>query len=94
MVNEQTEGQTNAEPYKIVVILKDYYQSGIADSMDYMRFVGEENKVFQGLREDWQHNQNIVDLCREALFENAKLIKNIRHRIENDREAIKAIGRI
>jgi len=76
----------------VIFPLKEYYESGIEDSLDYMKFIGEENKIFQRIRENFSHNWKIVELCRESLFDNVKRIQSLREGIENDREAIKKLG--
>jgi hypothetical protein len=72
--------------------LKDLYNEWIEDDLDHIRFIHSENKVFQEIRENHQDNWKIVELCREALFDNAKLIKFLRKEIEDVRAKIKAIG--
>jgi len=75
-----------------MVILKEYYEWSIKEYMGEMKFIGEENKVFQRIRENHADNWKIVELCRELLFDNAKLSQSLRERIEDDRKAIKELG--
>jgi hypothetical protein len=73
-------------------ILKEYYEASIEDGLDYIKFLNSENKVFQELRENHQDNWEVVELCRETLFDNAKLIKFLTGRIEDDGEKIKKLS--
>ena len=84
--DDSEESQPNA--------MEEYYESGIKDSLDDLKFIGEENKVFQGIREKHQDNWKIVELCRELLFENAWLSDRIRKGIENDRKKLKEFNRL
>lgn len=73
-------------------LLRELYQDWIREDLDYIKFLNSENKVFQELRENHSGNWEITMLCREALFDNAKLIKFLKERIEDDRAEIEAIG--
>jgi hypothetical protein len=75
-----------------MVILKEYYEWSIKNYLEDIRFKGEENKVFQRIRENHANNWKIVELCRELLFDNAKFSKYLMERIEDDRRAIKELG--
>jgi hypothetical protein len=81
------ENQNHGDPF-----LKNLYEWFIDVDLDYIRFLGSENKVFQRLRENYQHNWEIVELCREALFDNAKEIAFLRGRIEDERANLKKLG--
>lgn len=73
-------------------ILKELYEEWVEDGLNYIKFLNSENKVFQELRENHQDTWGIVELCREALFDNAKLIKFLMGRIEDDRAKIKKLS--
>jgi len=53
------------------------------DDLEYIKFINSENKVLQRIREKYQGNWEIVELCREALFENSKQISFLEERIAN-----------
>ena len=72
-------------------ILKELYEESIQDGLEYISFVGEENKVFQRIREKNQEDWQIVELCREILFENARSATRLRENIENERRKIKEL---
>ena len=69
--------------------MKDFYEYSIAERLDHIRFIGSENKILQGIRETKQDSWQIVELCREILFENVKAVEYYRKGIENDGQAIK-----
>ncbi len=73
-------------------VLKEFYEYSIAERLDHIRFIGSENKVFQGIREQNQDNWQIVELCREILFENVKSVEYYMEGIENDRAEIKKLS--
>ncbi len=75
-----------------MVILKEYYEWSIKNYLEDMRFKGEENKVFQRIRENYAGNWKIIELCRELMFDNAKFSQSLREKIEDDRKAIKELG--
>lgn len=72
-------------------VLRDLYESWIWQDFDYIKYLNSENKIFQEIREKHSDNWEVVELCRESLFENAKLIKLLMQEIEGAREKIKAI---
>lgn len=74
------------------VILKELYEDWIWEDLDYIRFVHSENKVFQRIREANQGDWETVELCREILFDNAKLIDSLKEGIENDKRSIKELS--
>lgn len=74
--------------------LKDLYEEWVREDLDYIKFLNSENKIFQRTREKHQDNWEIVELCREALFDNAKLIKFLMGRIEDVRTRVKELGQI
>ncbi len=73
-------------------VLKDFYEYSIAERLDHILFISSENKVFQGIREQNQDNWQIVELCREIIFENVKAIEYYMEGIENDRNEIKKLN--
>jgi hypothetical protein len=75
-------------------ILKEFYEESIKDDLEYIRFIGEESKVLQRIRESYQDNWKIVELCREILFENAKFARKLREGIEDDQRTIKELERL
>ena len=72
--------------------LKELYEEWIEDDEEYIRFINSENKVFQEIREAYHKEPDIVVLCMEFLYENAKLIKFLKRRIEDGREQVKKLG--
>lgn len=72
--------------------LRQLFEEWIEEDLEYIRFLHTENKVFQGLREKHQGEWEVVELCREALFDNAKLIENLKKRTEDVRAEIKKLG--
>jgi hypothetical protein len=75
-------------------ILKEYYEASIEERLEYIKFIGAENKTFQELRENHQDDWEIVELCREILFKNAKLINFLQEGIGNDRKEIRKLSRV
>jgi hypothetical protein len=73
-------------------LLRELYEDWIREDLDYIKFLNSGNKVFQELRERHQENWEIVELCREALFDNAKQIAFLSRRIEDERTKIKKLG--
>lgn len=63
--------------------LKELYEDWIYGDFDYIKFIHSENKVLQSIRERNQDDGKIVELCKEALFENANLISFLKERIED-----------
>ena len=72
--------------------IKEMHEESIKDELEYIRFIGEENKVLQRIRESHQGEWQIVELCREIMFDNAKEVNSILGEIENDRSKIKELG--
>ena len=72
--------------------LKELYEEWVDDDMDHIKFIHTENKVFQRIRENNQDDWEAVELCRESLFDNAKLITFLKERIEDVRSRCKEIG--
>ncbi len=81
-------GEPQCETYP----LRELHEEWIREDLDSIRSLNSENKVFQELRERHQGNWEIVELCREALFDNAKRISFLRIRIEDERAAIKELS--
>lgn len=75
-------------------ILKEYYESSIGERLEYIKFIGAENKVYQELRENHHDEWEVIELCRKILFDNAKLINFLQEGIENDRAEIKKFSRV
>ena len=74
--------------------LKEYYEESINEKLGYIKSVNSENKLFQEIREKHHDNWEIVEMCREILFENVKLINRLQEGIENDRTEIKKLSRV
>ena len=74
--------------------LRDLYEDWIGQDLDYIKFLHSETKVFQELREKHQDNWEIVELCREALFDNSRLIKNLTKEADDVREKIRRLGKV
>jgi flagellar biosynthesis chaperone FliJ len=73
-------------------VLKELLEYSVEEDLNYMRFISLENKTIQRIREEHQKELETVELCREILFDNAKLMNFLKERIENDRRRIKEIG--
>ncbi len=72
--------------------VKLLYEESIKNEFDYIREIGEENKVIQRIRENHINDENIVMLCREILFYNARNINEILSEIEDDKRKSKELG--
>lgn len=83
-----------SENQPICNVMAEYYESSMEEGLDYIKFINSENKVFQGIRETYQDNLEIVELIREILFENVKLMGFLKGKIENDRRENKEFSRI
>jgi hypothetical protein len=80
-------------------ILKEFYEESIRDDLSFIRFIGEENNVLQRIREFHQNSLEeesiqIVLLCREVLFENAKFSKKLREGVEDDQRKIRELRQV
>lgn len=74
------ENQDGTEGQKI---LKDLYWAWIQEDLAYLQFIKNENKVFHRLRERFSDNLELVELCREAIFDNDKLSRDLVERIRD-----------
>lgn len=72
--------------------LKDLYEDFIEEDKDSIKSINVENKVLQRIRETFQGNWEIVELCREILFYNAKQVNFFKERIDETRAKIKELG--
>ncbi len=72
--------------------VKEYYEASVFERLDFIRYLHTENKVFQRIRETFHGNWKIVELCREALFNNAKLSNRLKQGIEDDRKSIEELS--
>jgi hypothetical protein len=72
--------------------LKEYYSTEIYSLKDSIRFYEDEIAVLNRIRENYSHNLNIVELCREIIFYNAKNIKEESNEIDGLRNSIKELG--
>jgi hypothetical protein len=75
----------------IIEHLKEMYEESIQDNIDHMRLISESNKTFQQIREgskEWQ----IIEKCREILFDNARDISLTLKEIEDDKRKIKELS--
>jgi hypothetical protein len=91
---EDQEGQYSPRDHSWPTFLKEYYEEGIAERLDYIQVASSETKLFQEIREKHHDNWEIVEMCREILFENVKLINRLQEGIENDRTEIKKLSRV
>ena len=74
--------------------LKELYEEWVDDDMDHIKLIHTENKVFQRIRENNQDDWEMVELCRESLFDNANLITFLKERVEDVTSRCKEIGRV
>jgi len=72
--------------------LKEYYLTEIYSLKDSIRFYEDEIAVLNRIRENYSHNLNIVELCREIIFYDAKNIKEESNEIDGLRNSIKELG--
>ncbi len=77
---------------KIESDLKELYGESVQDSLEYIRFIGEENKTLQSIRESHQDKWKVVELCREIMFDNTKKVNSLLREIEDDRSKIKELS--
>jgi len=75
--------QRNQNPGELS--LKEFYEESIEERLDYIRFINSENKVFQEIRENHPQDWEIVELCRELIFNNIRAVNYYLRGIENDR---------
>ena len=78
---ESQKNQDGIEPFKS--IFKKLMESWIDDDLEYLQFIKKENKTFHRIREKFSSNWEIVELCREAIFDNDKLSKSLVERIKH-----------
>lgn len=88
------EPENPPEGQPVYNVMAEYYESSMEEGLDYIKFINSENKVFQGIRETHQDDLEIIELIREILFENVKLIEFLRGKIENDRRENKELSRL
>jgi len=74
--------------------MSELYQEWIKEDYKYIDFIKLENKVFQEIREKYQDDLELVELCREQLFDNFKLIKSLSERIIYGKDEIEKLSRI
>lgn len=75
-------------------LLRQLCERSIQDCHDYIRFAMEESKVLQRIREAYPDNWQIVEACREVLFDNAREIQCCYEQIELERAKIKELGNL
>lgn len=85
-MNENNQKQ-NLGSYPVV----DLFQEWILDDTEEIRSLNLENKAFQGLREKYASNWEIVETCREILFLNARCIQRLKERIDDTKTRIKEL---
>ncbi len=71
---------------------KELYEEFIEDNLKYIRFIGEENKILQGVRENHYGEWKIVEACKEIMFDNVKEINALTEEIGDERRKIKELG--
>jgi hypothetical protein len=71
--------------------LRSYYQGSIKDDLEGIQFYQRELSEFTRIRETHQEDWQIVELCREILWEITRQIKYLHERIEDARRALRAI---
>ena len=64
------------------ISLKVLYEEWIDDDLRYLISLKRTNKIFQEIREKYPNNWELVEMCREAIFENNKLSSAIVERIQ------------
>jgi hypothetical protein len=75
-------------------LLRGLYEEWINIDLDEIKSIHGENKDFQRIRERCHENWKTVEMCRELLFENVKLIKFLSERIQDVRGKIKELRSI
>ncbi len=73
--------------------LEGLFLGWIEEDLEYIKFLGMENKAFQEIREANPGDPDLVILCRQMLFENARQIESLTERIDDVRSKIKAIAK-
>lgn len=63
--------------------IKKLFKQWIDDDREYLVFIKMENKIFHIIRETYPENWELVELCREAIFENDKLSRLLVGRIKD-----------
>ena len=81
-------------PFSWHNFLLEYYRESVRDRLDYIRVVNVESGFYQELREKHHDNWETVELCREILWENVRLIDRLQEGIGNDRTEIKKLSRV
>ena len=71
------------------LMLEELYQEWINDDLRYFQFIKAENQVFYQIREKFPDNSELVEMCREAIFDNEKLSKTLVQRIKENEEKIR-----
>ncbi len=68
---------------------KELYEWMAEDTIESIREIHRDSSFFQGLRERHFDKWEIVELCREIIFENAKYLKRLTQDVEYYREQAK-----
>jgi len=71
--------------------LKEYYSREIYSLKDSIKFCEDEIATLNRIRENYSHNLNIVEFCREIIFYDAKNIKEESNEIDDLRKSIKEL---
>jgi len=88
-MNENEERQNLGE-YPV----RELFEEWILNDLEEIGELSSENKLFQGLREKYDTNREIVEVCREILFLNARCIQHLKERIDDTKNRIKEFSRI
>lgn len=88
---DRSEAKSDPNPFSWPKFLLEYYEESIRDRLELIQFVNTESGFYQGLRENHPNDREVVETCREILFENAKLVSRLQGGIENDRAEIKKL---
>lgn len=73
-------------------IWRKYYEDGIRDDLDTLRFMSEEIGTFQRIRETFFEHERIKNLCEDILKELKERFQLVRENIENARREIRKLG--
>lgn len=69
----------------------ELYEAIVQENLEWIRQKNQANKLFQSIREKHPDEWEIVELCREALWDNTREIIQLTNEIEYARSEIKRL---
>lgn len=70
-------------------LMARFYDSIAEENLEWIKIKNQANKVYQSIKEKYSDRWEIVELCREALWDNARAILDLTHEIEYARKEAK-----